>query len=94
MRYLPHTDDDRADMLAVIGAEHIDALFSDIPAAKLLREPVHLPAHKSELEVSRTLRAIAKRNQAAGDGRSLSARAPTVTMCRRAWITSSSARNS
>jgi glycine dehydrogenase subunit 1 len=68
MRYLPHTADDRADMLATVGVGSIDELFSDIPADKLLRGPVDLPAHKSELEVSRTLRGLAKRNHAAGDG--------------------------
>src|SRR4028118_553876 len=68
MRYLPHTADDRADMLATVGVSSIDELFSDIPAEKLLREPVNLPAHKNELEVSRTLRGLAKRNHAAGDG--------------------------
>ena len=68
MRYLPHTGDDRADMLAAIGVASIDDLFSDIPPAKLLREAVDLPAHKSELEVSRTLRLMAKRNHAAADG--------------------------
>jgi len=68
MRYLPHTDQDRADMLAAIGVESIDALFADIPAAKRLRRPLDLPKHKSELEVSRLMRGIARKNHAAADG--------------------------
>src|SRR5687767_1464594 len=68
MRYLPHTDQDRADMLARIGAENIDELFRDIPEDKRLGGLVDLPLSKSELEVSRTLRGIARRNHAAGDG--------------------------
>ncbi|HWT31764.1 MAG TPA: aminomethyl-transferring glycine dehydrogenase subunit GcvPA, partial [Propylenella sp.] len=68
MRYLPHTDQDRADMLARIGAQNIDELFRDIPEDKRLKNLVDLPLRKSELEVSRTLRGLAKRNHAAGDG--------------------------
>jgi len=31
MRYLPLTPSDRAEMLAAIGADSIDALFADVP---------------------------------------------------------------
>jgi glycine dehydrogenase subunit 1 len=34
MRYLPLTDADRAEMLSVIGAADIDALFVDVPRAR------------------------------------------------------------
>jgi glycine dehydrogenase subunit 1 len=68
MRYLPHTDQDRADMLAKIGVSSIDDLFADIPADKRLKEPIDLPPHKSELEVTRTLRALSRKNHAAADG--------------------------
>src|SRR5688500_4199238 len=68
MRYLPHTAEDRADMLAAIGVASIDDLFADIPDNKRLKDPVGLPKHKSELEVSRTLRAISRKNHAAADG--------------------------
>src|SRR3712207_6824083 len=68
MRFLPHTDQDLADMLAAIGASTIDDLFSDIPADKLPRGMVDLPPHNSELEVSRTLRLMARRNHAPADG--------------------------
>lgn len=68
MRYLPHTDQDRADMLAKIGVGSIDALFSDIPPEKRLKQPLDLPKHKSELEVSRIMRGLANKNHAAGDG--------------------------
>ncbi len=68
MRYLPHTDLDRADMLAAIGVASIDELFSDIPEDKRLKGLVDLPKHKSELEVSRLLRGIARKNHAAADG--------------------------
>jgi glycine dehydrogenase subunit 1 len=68
MRYLPHTDEDRAQMLARIGVASIDDLFSDIPADKRLDAPLALPQHRSELEVSRLMRALAGMNRAAGDG--------------------------
>src|SRR3569832_260421 len=68
MRFLPHTDADRADMLAAIGVGSIDDLFTDIPPEKRLSRSLDLPRLKSELEVSRILRGLAARNRAAGDG--------------------------
>ena len=68
MRYLPHTAQDRADMLARIGAADIDALFADVPSDKLLKDLPDLPAHKSEMEVARIMGELAGRNRAAGDG--------------------------
>ncbi|GAC1333895.1 MAG: aminomethyl-transferring glycine dehydrogenase subunit GcvPA [Beijerinckiaceae bacterium] len=65
MRYHPLTPDDRADMLARIGVDHIDALFADVPERKLLREPLPFAPHKSELEVERILSTMAARNVAA-----------------------------
>jgi glycine dehydrogenase subunit 1 len=66
MRYLPHTTEDRADMLAAIGVGSIDDLFADIPPAKRLKQPLDLPTRKSELEVIRLLRGLARKNHAAG----------------------------
>ncbi len=66
MRYLPLSDADRGDMLARIGVADIDALFADVPKAKLLDGPVDLPRRKSELEVERILSRMAGRNVAAG----------------------------
>ncbi len=66
MRYLPHTDGERREMLDAIGVAGIDALFADVPAAKLLRELPDLPRAKSEMAVERALSALAARNVAAG----------------------------
>jgi glycine dehydrogenase subunit 1 len=66
MRYLPLTDDDRADMLARIGVDTIDDLFSDIPADKRLAAPVDLPRRKTEQDVARLLGRMASRNMTAG----------------------------
>ena len=68
MRYLPLTQEDRADMLARIGVPNIDALFADMPAGKRLREPLPLSPHKSEMEVERILSQMAGRNVAASHG--------------------------
>ena len=62
MRYLPHTDTDRSDMLAAIGAGAIDDLFTGVPAEKMLKDPVNLPRRKSELEVARILGGLAAKN--------------------------------
>jgi glycine dehydrogenase subunit 1 len=66
MRYLPLTPEDRARMLAVIGAPDVDALFADTPVAARLAGPVDLPLHQGEIEVERELAALAARNRPAG----------------------------
>ncbi len=68
MRYLPLTPVDRAEMLAVIGAADVDALFADAPPAARLTRPLDLPPHMGELEVQRELTALSARNRAAGQG--------------------------
>jgi glycine dehydrogenase subunit 1 len=68
MRFLPHTDQDRADMLARIGVSSIDELFTDIPKDKRLTGLLDLPKSKTELDAGRTLRGIARKNHAAADG--------------------------
>jgi glycine dehydrogenase subunit 1 len=62
MRYLPHTAADREAMLARIGVASVDALFADVPKGKLLKKPVALPSHKSEIEVEAILGRMAGRN--------------------------------
>jgi glycine dehydrogenase subunit 1 len=66
MRYLPLTDAERQDMLAVIGVSSIDALFRDVPASAVRAEPFPLPPHQGELEVERALSRLAARNVPAG----------------------------
>ena len=62
MRYLPHTDQDRADMLARIGVSSIDSLFAGIPQDKKFDRPLDLPAHRSEMDVARIMRGLAAKN--------------------------------
>ncbi|MEG3156002.1 aminomethyl-transferring glycine dehydrogenase subunit GcvPA [Sphingomonas sp. RB1R13] len=67
MRYLPLSNTDRDQMLAVIGAGSIDDLFVDVPAEARLDGPIRdLPMHASELSVERQLGAMAAKNTVAG----------------------------
>jgi len=66
MRYLPLTGRDRAEMLAVIGASSIDALFADVPVTARLDGPVDLPKAMGEIEVERLISRMAARNISAG----------------------------
>jgi glycine dehydrogenase subunit 1 len=66
MRYLPLSSDDRSEMLAKIGVNHIGELFADVPADKLLKFPVKLPHHQSEMSVERQLNTMSAKNVSAG----------------------------
>ncbi|WP_417309800.1 aminomethyl-transferring glycine dehydrogenase subunit GcvPA [Devosia sp.] len=68
MRYIPHSDAERADMLAVIGAKSAEELFAKVPATALLSEPVDLPPHSPEFLVERHMQALAANSHAAGEG--------------------------
>ena len=68
MRYLPLTATDRSQMLAVVGAPDIDALFAETPAAARFDAARALPPHQGELEVERHLAALAASNRPAGAG--------------------------
>ena len=66
MRYLPHSHDDRREMLASVGVPSVDDLFADIPKAVTEAfRPLDL-APRSEQEVVDELTALAARNAATG----------------------------
>ena len=66
MPFIPHTADDIAHMLAVIGAPSIDALFDEIPAALKAKPLDGVPPALCEMEIARLVT-----ERAAGDGRLL-----------------------
>jgi glycine dehydrogenase subunit 1 len=67
MRYLPHTDADRREMLAAIGVSSVDTLFRDVPQAARLDRPIAgLSNTMGELEVERVVGAMAAKNRPAG----------------------------
>ncbi len=63
MKYFPHTPDDIEQMLACIGASSLDDLFAEIPEELKLKKALDIPSAQSELEVRRTISALAKKNK-------------------------------
>src|SRR6202789_588815 len=66
MPFIPHTPDDIAHMLAVIGAPSIDALFDEIPAALKAKPLDGVPPGLCEMDIARLIT-----GRAAVDGRLL-----------------------
>ncbi len=62
MRYLPLTEADRRAMLARSGVPSVESLFRDVPESARLDGPVDLPPHQGELELERTIAAMAAKN--------------------------------
>src|ERR1700728_4372335 len=66
MPFIPHTPDDVAHMLAVIGAPSIDTLFDEIPAALKAKPLDGVPPGLCEMDIARLIT-----ERAASDGRLL-----------------------
>ena len=62
--YVPSTPAQRQEMLEAIGLHDFRQLYRDVPEEMLLRDGLDLPEGMSELEVSRTMTAMAARNTA------------------------------
>ena len=65
--YLPHTGEDRENMLQAIGVKEIDDLFTDIPAGLRLNRQLSLPPALSEPELARHLAGLAEKNTNAAE---------------------------
>ncbi len=65
--YIPNTQQEQADMLAVLGLNSIDELFQDIPE-EYRNPPLDLPPPLSEMDVQKTLGALAAKNRTLGSG--------------------------
>ncbi|MGM0688163.1 MAG: aminomethyl-transferring glycine dehydrogenase subunit GcvPA [Bacillota bacterium] len=61
--YLPLTDEDRREMLAVIGVNAVEDLFNDIPAEVRLKRELDLPPALAESEVISYLNSLASKNR-------------------------------
>lgn len=61
MPFIPNTDSDRRQMLAVIGKPSVESLFEDIPE-KLRYPELDLPPALSEMEILREIEALAAKN--------------------------------
>lgn len=66
MSYIPHTDAERQQMLAVIGAQTIEDLFEAVPSSHRFPS-LNLPGPMSEMEVVAEMQALAEANEHAGD---------------------------
>src|SRR5512143_4031937 len=63
-RHIGPSNEDRAQMLRVLGYASLDALIdAAVPAAIRLTRPLDLPAVRSEFEALKDLKAIAAQNE-------------------------------
>ena len=60
MPFIPHTEKDTREMLETIGADSIEDLFDEIPAALRIDHLHGVPDALSEMEISRLMRARAR----------------------------------
>ena len=60
--YLPHTKEDRKEMMERIGIDSIDQLFNDIPESIRLKDGLKLDRPYSELEIKRDCRKLSQKN--------------------------------
>ena len=60
--YIPNTPAEQQEMLKECGYSGFDDLYRDIPKSVLLKEPLDIPAAKSELSVRRILEDMAEKN--------------------------------
>jgi glycine dehydrogenase subunit 1 len=62
VRYIPHTQAEIAQMLQVIGAPSLEAIFATVPAKFRLQRPLQIPRAASEQELMAELGELARRN--------------------------------
>ena len=62
MPFIPHTEEDVREMLAIIGVGSIEALFDEIPRALKTAAPAGIPPGMKEMEVARLLNERARRD--------------------------------
>ncbi len=67
MPYIPHTDEDRAEMLRTIGVQTIDELFREIPENLRLKAPLDLPKRLDEAALMADLSEMASQNRSAAE---------------------------
>ena len=60
--YIPNTDAQRREMLSAVGVQSTRDLFASVPRDMLV-ESLDLPQGLSELEVRRTVTALAEKNR-------------------------------
>src|SRR5690554_68880 len=63
MRYIPLTQTEREEMLAVLGLESVEELFAEIPREMVLTDDLPLPDALSEAELIEHFRQLAAKNK-------------------------------
>lgn len=61
-RYIPATEDDRKEMLDVIGINNVDELFNDIPKDLKQSQPLNIGAPMSEIELKKRIEELGNKN--------------------------------
>ena len=61
--YIPHTAEQREQMLALIGVKSLDDLYKSVPHDMLIGDKLALPDGMSELEVREKVTAMAEKNK-------------------------------
>ncbi|MEW6064440.1 MAG: aminomethyl-transferring glycine dehydrogenase subunit GcvPA [Bacillota bacterium] len=59
MRFIPHTEEERRQMLDLLGIEHTDRLFEEIPRDVRLNRELQVEGGLSEMELSRHMASLA-----------------------------------
>jgi glycine cleavage system P protein (glycine dehydrogenase) subunit 1 len=67
LAYVLNTPEDQRAMLAQIGVDSIEGLFSSIPAALRLKRPLNVPPALTEIELQQHMAGLARRNVSADD---------------------------
>lgn len=62
MPYIPHTEQQIKEMLAVVGVADVEELFDSVPAAVRLRQPFDIPEGLSEQDMRAAMQRLAARN--------------------------------
>ena len=65
-QYIPSTKEEQQEMLAAVGVDSVAAFYENVPDSVLLKESLHIPAGKSELEVRQTMEAMSRQNKVFG----------------------------
>ena len=65
--YVPNTDADRSEMLAGLGFDTVEELFSDIPESVRLKRELELPEAMSEMELLQYMRQLGAENKNLSD---------------------------
>jgi glycine dehydrogenase subunit 1 len=62
MPYIPHTEQDRREMLATIGVEAVEELFREVPEGLRYQGPLNVPAAMDERQLWGHLKGLAEKN--------------------------------